>query len=175
MTEPAELAPHPARAFGARHPLPASGERERAAWGGRAQRAKTGLASQLEEVPGIGPARRKALLKAFSKDIEAIRVASIEDLTAVPGITREIAENLKTFEQEIIEQVRKLDAENHKRVLEFIRSLGQPSVTEEEWLEKAHALRLELRARYGEGFVFNSLSVLDEAREERLNDLMGDG
>jgi mRNA-degrading endonuclease RelE of RelBE toxin-antitoxin system len=80
-----------------------------------------------------------------------------------------------TFEQEIIEQVRKLDAENQKRVLEFIRSLGQPSVTEEEWLEKAHALRLELRARYGEGFVFNSLSVLDEAREERLNDLMGDG
>jgi excinuclease ABC subunit C len=61
----------------------------------RARRAKTGLASQLEEVPGIGPARRKALLKAFNKDIEAIRTASVEELTAVPGITREIAENLK--------------------------------------------------------------------------------
>ena len=45
--------------------------------------------------PGIGPQRRKALLKAFDRDIEAIRAASIEELTAVPGITREIAENLK--------------------------------------------------------------------------------
>jgi excinuclease ABC subunit C len=63
----------------------------------RARRAKTGLASRLEEVPGIGPARRKALLKAFNKDIEAIRAASIEDLIAVPGITQEIAENLKAL------------------------------------------------------------------------------
>jgi len=46
-------------------------------------------------VPGIGPQRRKALLKAFDRDMEAIRAASIEELAAVPGITREIAENLK--------------------------------------------------------------------------------
>jgi len=46
-------------------------------------------------VPGIGPQRRKALLKAFDKDIEAIRQATIEDLIAVPGINREIAENIK--------------------------------------------------------------------------------
>jgi excinuclease ABC subunit C len=61
----------------------------------RQRRNKAGLASQLEEVPGIGPQRRKALLKAFNRDIEAIRQASIEELTAVPGITRQIAENLK--------------------------------------------------------------------------------
>lgn len=61
----------------------------------RVRRRKTGLASQLETVPGIGPARRKALLKAFDRDIEAIRTASIEELTAVPGITRDIAENIK--------------------------------------------------------------------------------
>jgi excinuclease ABC subunit C len=61
----------------------------------RARRAKTGLASRLEEVPGIGPARRKALLKAFNKDIEAIRAASVDQLITVPGITREIAENIK--------------------------------------------------------------------------------
>ncbi len=61
----------------------------------RARRTKAGLASQLEVVPGIGPQRRKALLRAFNKDIEAIREASIEQLTAVPGITREIAENIK--------------------------------------------------------------------------------
>jgi excinuclease ABC subunit C len=61
----------------------------------RQRRRKAGLASQLEEVPGIGPQRRKALLKAFNKDIEAIREATIEQLTAVPGITQEIAENIK--------------------------------------------------------------------------------
>lgn len=61
----------------------------------RARRRKTGLASQLEEVPGIGPARRKALLKAFDKDINAIAAASIDELVAVPGITREIAESIK--------------------------------------------------------------------------------
>jgi len=61
----------------------------------RARRNKAGIVSRLETVPGIGPARRKALLKAFNKDIEAIRQASIEELTAVPGITQEIAENIK--------------------------------------------------------------------------------
>jgi len=61
----------------------------------RNRRRKAGLASQLEQVPGIGPQRRKALLKAFDKDIEAIRQATIEDLIAVPGINREIAENIK--------------------------------------------------------------------------------
>ncbi|NLX09869.1 MAG: excinuclease ABC subunit UvrC [Chloroflexi bacterium] len=61
----------------------------------RARRRKAGLASRLEEVPGIGPARRKALLKAFNKDIEAIRAASIDELMHVPGITREIAESIK--------------------------------------------------------------------------------
>ena len=61
----------------------------------RRRRNKAGLASQLEDVPGIGPARRKALLKAFQRDIEAIRAASIEELTNVPGITPDIAQNIK--------------------------------------------------------------------------------
>jgi excinuclease ABC subunit C len=61
----------------------------------RNRRRKTGLASQLEQVPGIGPARRKALLQAFDKDINAIREATLDELTAVPGITREIAEGIK--------------------------------------------------------------------------------
>lgn len=61
----------------------------------RKRRRKAGLASQLEQVPGIGPQRRKALLKAFNKDIEAIRAASVEDLIAVPGITPAIAESIK--------------------------------------------------------------------------------
>lgn len=61
----------------------------------RQQRNKAGMASRLETVPGIGPKRRKSLLKAFSNSIDAIRNASVEQLTAIPGITEEIALSIK--------------------------------------------------------------------------------
>ena len=60
----------------------------------RSKRTKLGLASRLETIPGIGPARRKALLMKFGS-IEAIRQASVEELTQVPGITPELAESIK--------------------------------------------------------------------------------
>ncbi|HZB96319.1 MAG TPA: helix-hairpin-helix domain-containing protein [Herpetosiphonaceae bacterium] len=43
---------------------------------------------------GIGPKRKKALLKQFGS-LEGIRRASIEELAAVPGMTRKAAEDLK--------------------------------------------------------------------------------
>lgn len=61
----------------------------------RQQRTKAGMASKLETIPGIGPQKRKALLKAFENSISAIRSASIEELTAVKGITEEIAVSIK--------------------------------------------------------------------------------
>jgi excinuclease ABC subunit C len=60
----------------------------------RKRRAKLGVASQLEEVPGVGPARRKALLKAFGS-IQAIREAEVDAIAAVPGITEELARTIK--------------------------------------------------------------------------------
>ena len=48
----------------------------------RKKRQKLGMASQLDSIPGIGPARRKALLKHFGS-IDKIREASIQDLRAV--------------------------------------------------------------------------------------------
>jgi len=60
----------------------------------RTQRARSGLASRLDGIPGIGPQRRKALLKAF-KDLEGIRAADMDQLLHVPGITREVAERVK--------------------------------------------------------------------------------
>ena len=48
----------------------------------RKRRTKLGLASQLDSVPGIGPARRKQLLKHFGS-IDKIRDASLEELRAV--------------------------------------------------------------------------------------------
>lgn len=61
----------------------------------RSQRQKLGMASQLETIPGVGPAKRKALQKAFSNSISAIREASIDDLMRVPGINRKLAETIK--------------------------------------------------------------------------------
>jgi len=56
----------------------------------RVRRRKAGLTSQLESIPGVGPARRKALLKTFGS-IEAIRAASLEELDAVPGLPHSVA------------------------------------------------------------------------------------
>jgi excinuclease ABC subunit C len=60
----------------------------------RKRRDKTGIASQLDSIPGIGPARRKALLTHFGS-LEAIRQASLEDIRSVPGITLKLAEVIK--------------------------------------------------------------------------------
>ena len=48
----------------------------------RKKRQKLGMASQLDSIPGIGPARRKALLKHFGS-INKIREATLEELRAV--------------------------------------------------------------------------------------------
>jgi excinuclease ABC subunit C len=58
------------------------------------RRRKAGVASQLDSVPGVGPARRKALLKAFGS-IDAIRAASVEEVAAVPGIPKTLALTIK--------------------------------------------------------------------------------
>jgi excinuclease ABC subunit C len=53
-----------------------------------------GLASRLEDVPGIGPKRRKALLQRFGS-LEGIRQASLAELAATPGMTLEAAKRLR--------------------------------------------------------------------------------
>jgi excinuclease ABC subunit C len=58
----------------------------------RKRRSKLGLASQLDSIPGIGPTRRKALLKHFGS-IDKIRAASIDDLTNV--VPKNTAESIK--------------------------------------------------------------------------------
>jgi excinuclease ABC subunit C len=60
----------------------------------RVRRRKAGLTSELESIPGVGPARRKALLKTFGS-IEAIRAASLEELDAVPGLPHSVAKAIK--------------------------------------------------------------------------------
>ncbi len=60
----------------------------------RKKRSKLGLASQLDSIPGIGPNRRKALLKHFGS-MDKIREATIEELAAVKGMNESAAESVK--------------------------------------------------------------------------------
>jgi excinuclease ABC subunit C len=60
----------------------------------REVRGKRALTSVFDEVPGIGPARKKALLKRFGS-VRRIREASLEDVAATPGVGRVAAERLK--------------------------------------------------------------------------------
>jgi excinuclease ABC subunit C len=60
----------------------------------RGLRAKSAVKSTLDEIPGIGPKRKRALLKAFGS-LDGIRTATVEALAAVPGMTRKSAEELK--------------------------------------------------------------------------------
>jgi len=47
----------------------------------------------LEDIPGIGPKRRAALLKRFGT-LEAIRNATVEELASVEGMNRQAAQNV---------------------------------------------------------------------------------
>lgn len=62
----------------------------------REKRARAIGASPLDEVPGIGPARKKALLMHFGT-ARAVRDASLEDLQRAPGISEAVARQLYDF------------------------------------------------------------------------------
>lgn len=61
--------------------------------GHRAQRGKARKTSTLESLPGIGPARRKALVARFG-GLPGVLAASPEQLSEVPGISRDMAEKI---------------------------------------------------------------------------------
>ena len=61
--------------------------------GHRARRAKARGRSKLEDVAGVGPARRKKLLAQFG-GLDGVKAATIEDLCRVDGISRRLAEEI---------------------------------------------------------------------------------
>jgi excinuclease ABC subunit C len=62
----------------------------------RELRSKLNMTSILEELPGIGPAKRRALLKTLGS-LRGVREASVEELAAVPGISARDAESIRRF------------------------------------------------------------------------------
>jgi len=61
----------------------------------RQKRSRRLSTSVVEDIPGVGPARRKALMRAFGS-LARLRKATQEELAAVPGITDELAEVIRT-------------------------------------------------------------------------------
>ncbi len=59
-------------------------------------RSKSQIHSVLDDISGIGPARRKALMSYF-KDIEKIKDADIEQLSAAPGMNKNAAKSVYDF------------------------------------------------------------------------------
>ena len=62
----------------------------------RSLRSKAQVRSVLDDIPGVGPARRKALMRHF-KSIEEIKAASVEELSAVDGLNARAAEEIYRF------------------------------------------------------------------------------
>jgi excinuclease ABC subunit C len=56
-------------------------------------RKKTGMQSALDEVPGVGPKRKKALLRKFGS-LKAVREASVDEIATTPGFTKALAEKV---------------------------------------------------------------------------------
>jgi excinuclease ABC subunit C len=61
----------------------------------RQKRSTSMLVSLLDDVPGLGETRRKALMKQFGS-LKRLRAATVEELVAVPGIGRRTAEAVLT-------------------------------------------------------------------------------
>lgn len=59
-------------------------------------RQKRGMESVMDIVPGIGPKRKRQLLRHFGS-LDRIREASIDDLAAAPGMTHKLAERVKEY------------------------------------------------------------------------------
>lgn len=62
----------------------------------RSLRSKVQVNSVLDGIQGVGPARRKALMRHF-QDIDKIRNASVEELQEAEGITQKVAQNIYTY------------------------------------------------------------------------------
>ena len=60
----------------------------------RQLRAKAQTKSVLDDLPGVGPARKRALLKVFGST-KQMRSATLDEIAAVPGISRKLAEKIR--------------------------------------------------------------------------------
>ena len=62
------------------------------------------MKSVLDDIPGVGPARRKALMRHF-KSIDEIKAATVEEMAAIPELNVKAAEEIYNFFRRKEEQI----------------------------------------------------------------------
>ncbi|HCU99589.1 MAG TPA: excinuclease ABC subunit C, partial [Dehalococcoidia bacterium] len=62
----------------------------------RQVRRKAATASILDSIPGVGPKRKRALMRKFGA-VKAVREASVDEIASTPGYTRSLAEKVKEY------------------------------------------------------------------------------
>ena len=62
----------------------------------RKLRSKGSIQSAMDSIPGIGPKRKRLLLRKFGS-VKGVREASLDELAAVPGMTRSLAQKVKDY------------------------------------------------------------------------------
>ena len=62
----------------------------------RSLRGKKSVSSILDEIPGVGPSRRKALMRSFDS-LDDIRAADVVTLSGIPEITEDVAQSIYEF------------------------------------------------------------------------------
>ncbi len=81
----------------------------------RSLRGAAALRSRLDEIPGVGPVRKKAILKHF-ETMEALEGASMEEICEVPGISKQTAQTiydcLRANKQKETEEEQHVQSEN---------------------------------------------------------------
>ena len=60
----------------------------------RQKRTKTSFHSKLDDVPGVGPKKKQALIKRFGS-LQAVKAATVEELTSVTGVSSALAAQIK--------------------------------------------------------------------------------
>lgn len=88
--------------------------------------------------------------------------------------TRDGETEMSAVRQELLDQIDRLDEKQQRQLLEMVRVLtARQQLTWAQWLELADQAQSELCTKYGDRHYFNSQAILDEVREERLDDLLG--
>jgi len=59
-------------------------------------REKAGTRSALDSIPGVGPKRKRALLRKFGS-VKGIREAAVDEIAATVGFTRSLAERVREY------------------------------------------------------------------------------
>jgi excinuclease ABC subunit C len=64
--------------------------------GHRARRGKARIGSVLDDIPSVGPGRRRALIRHFGSAI-AVKSASVDEISKVPGVSKNLAQNIYDY------------------------------------------------------------------------------